>query len=131
MNARNRFAIVLGLMALLTLPADAQERRVRRARLAPSTHRIDYGSTRVWVPGHYETRFERVFVPGCERRIWVPPRYEWRTLPCGGTERVLVEPGHYRVVRDPGRYERRERRVWVPGHYEYRPRYRGRRIRRG
>lgn len=78
---------------------------------------------RVWVPGRYELRVERVWIEGCERRIWVPARYEWRRDPCGREVRVLVCAGHWRTVRDPGRFENREVRVWVPGHWREAPRY--------
>jgi hypothetical protein len=73
---------------------------------------------RVWVPGRYEIRRERVWVPGCERKEWVPPRHEWRIDKCGSRYRVLVRDGYWRVVQDPGRYETRDVRVWVPGHWQ-------------
>ncbi|GIW72428.1 MAG: hypothetical protein KatS3mg102_1970 [Planctomycetota bacterium] len=57
---------------------------------------------RRWVPGHYETRCERVWIPPrCERRPvrkWIPP-----------CTRVV----HERVYK-PGCYETRTVRVWVP-----------------
>lgn len=77
---------------------------------------------RLWVPGRYETRCERVWVPGCERREWVPACYGWRVGPCGERYRVLVREGYWRTVREPGRYETREVSVWVPGHWEIGPR---------
>jgi hypothetical protein len=76
---------------------------------------------RLWVPGRYETRCERVWVPGCERREWVPPRYEWVVEHCGIRRCVLVREGYWRVVQEPGRYETREVRVWVPGRWEIGP----------
>ncbi len=79
---------------------------------------------RVWVEGRWETRVERVWVEGCERRVWSPARFETRWDSCGRRVQVLVSAGHWTVVRDPGRYEQREVRVWVPGYWrESAPRY--------
>lgn len=64
--------------------------------------------------GHYETRYERVWVPGEIRRVWVPPVYEWRYDSCGRRIRVVCQAGYYRNERCPGRYEQRAVRVWVP-----------------
>lgn len=72
---------------------------------------------RVWVPGHYATRFEQVFVPGATQRVWVPPVYEWRYDACGRAYQACVQPGHYRTVCSPGRYETRPVQVWVDGHW--------------
>lgn len=72
---------------------------------------------RTWIPGHYEMRCERVWVPGCTRQEWVPARYEWRLDNCGRRFQVLIAPGHWITVTDPGRYETREARVWVPGYW--------------
>ncbi|MDA0375284.1 MAG: hypothetical protein O2865_15985 [Planctomycetota bacterium] len=63
--------------------------------------------------GHYESRMERVWVPGCERVVQVPARFAWRRDSCGRRTRVCVEPARTRIVREPGRYEWRERRVFV------------------
>jgi hypothetical protein len=70
---------------------------------------------RVWVPGHYETRFQDVWVPGPSRQVWVPPVYAWRHDACGRAYQVCVRPGSWRTECAPGRYERREIRVWVDG----------------
>lgn len=53
----------------------------------------------VWIPGHYETRFERRWVPG----YWEIERFG--------------RHGHDDDY-DYRDHRRRERRVWVPGHYE-------------
>lgn len=69
----------------------------------------------VWVPGHYETRFERTWVPG----RWVIERF-------GRHGRDYDDDyGHdherrARRVWVPGHYERVEVTVWVPGHWEER-----------
>lgn len=115
---------VLGLLTMLAAPTSAQEApRVIKSSLRSSTNCYEtphYGSRRVWVPGYYETRTERVFVPERTRREWVPARYREIVLPCGRIERVLVAPGHWTTVCEPAHYTTRERRVWVPGRYEYR-----------
>lgn len=70
-------------------------------------------------PGHWTTRCERVWVPGCSRRVWVRPVYRTVCTPCGGTRRVLVRAGHYRTVPGRGYYKTVNRRVWVPGRRQY------------
>lgn len=80
---------------------------------------IGYES-REWIPGHYETVVENVWIPGCEERVWVPPVYEWRTDACGRPHKVLVRGGCHEVIRTPGRFEARERRVWVEGGWRVR-----------
>ena len=68
-----------------------------------------------YVPGHYETVREKVWVPGCVERIWVDPVYTWRRDEWGRTYPVCVSGGHYETIERPGRYELRERRVWIEG----------------
>jgi hypothetical protein len=67
--------------------------------------------SRVWIPGRYETRLERDWVPG----YWTTGRssrndrdddYDGR----GGARKVWV-PGHYENVRVE---------VWVPGYWDER-----------
>ena len=72
------------------------------------------------IPGHYETRLIRVWVPGYTREEYVPPVYETRTDRCGNCYRVLVREGYVRRIEVPGYYEVREERVWVPARVEYR-----------
>ena len=74
---------------------------------------------REWVPGHYETRCERIWVPGETRRVWVPPAFETRFDLCGRPVRVCVRAGHWASVVEPGRYETVETRVWVAGHWRW------------
>lgn len=78
-----------------------------------SNHR-DYRA-RAWIPGHFETRCQRVWVAGCSRQVWMPARYEWRYDSCGSMYRVCISVGRWSTVTDPGRYELRESRVWVAG----------------
>lgn len=70
---------------------------------------------RVWTPGHYETRCERVWVAGRDEQVWVPARFEWRHDSCGRAYQVCVNPGYWRNVSGPGRFEERQVRVWVDG----------------
>lgn len=70
---------------------------------------------RVWIPGHFETRCQQVFVPGESQQVWVPPVYEWRYDACGRAYQVCVQGGYWRTVCSPGHYENREVQVWVDG----------------
>jgi hypothetical protein len=72
---------------------------------------------RHWVPAHYETRYERVWIPGREERVWIAPVYQWRYDSCGRAIRVCVQQGYWNTVCTPGRYESRPRQVWVEGCY--------------
>jgi len=64
----------------------------------------------VWVPGGYETRYERQWVPG----HWEVERYSRH----GEDEDDGTSRG--RRVWIPGRYEEVRARVWLPGHWEER-----------
>jgi hypothetical protein len=72
---------------------------------------------RVWVPGHYETAEQRVWVAGGERREWIPPRYETRYDECGRPYSVLVRQGAWKVERANGHFEVRPVTVWVEGYW--------------
>jgi hypothetical protein len=63
----------------------------------------------VWVPGRYETRYERQWVPG----HWEVERYSGH-----GDEDDGYPRG--RRVWVPGRYDEVRIRVWLPGHWEER-----------
>ncbi len=63
----------------------------------------------VWVPGRYESRYERQWVPG----HWEVERHEGRGEDEDGYSRD-------RKVWIPGRYEDVPARVWLPGHWEER-----------
>jgi hypothetical protein len=71
----------------------------------------------VWVPGHWQTRSEQVWVPGETQRVWVEPVHETIRDPGGGESRVIVREGYWKEVTGAGRYETRTVRVWVPGQY--------------
>ena len=72
---------------------------------------------REWIPGHYETIHERVWIPGREERVWVAPVYQWRYDSCGRAIRVCVQQGYWNTVCTPGHYDTRPRQVWVEGCY--------------
>lgn len=63
--------------------------------------------------GRWETRWERVLVPGFWREEHVPPSYGWIHDRCGRRHWGIVDPGGCRQVWVPGRYEMRQTRVWV------------------
>jgi hypothetical protein len=73
---------------------------------------------KVWVPGYYETKTEKVWVPGSCETVWVPPtyRYVWKGP---HKARVVSTPGRYETIQHPGRWEYRQVRVWVSGRWEY------------
>jgi hypothetical protein len=75
-----------------------------------------------WIPGHYETRRDRVCIPGYWQTIEVPAEYGWVRHGWRWCY-VVVKPACTRRVWVPERYEWRETRVWVPGHYETPDRY--------
>jgi hypothetical protein len=75
---------------------------------------------RTWVPAHFETREEQVWVDGCERQVWAAPVYDWRYDNCGRPYRVQLEVGHWKTVCTPGHFECRKAQVWVCGRWEER-----------
>jgi hypothetical protein len=86
----------------------------------PAPRPVAY-APRDWVPSHYETVQERVWVPGHEERVWIAPVYEWRYDACGRAIRVCVQPGYWNTICTSGHYETRPRQVWVEGGWRARP----------
>ncbi len=119
---RSRAALGCGLAVLAAAvataePASAQRRShgdVRQTTSSRSTTSLHVQIGRGYNGGHYETRNQRVWVPGFSRQVWVPPSYAWHYDSCGNRHQVLVHAGHYRTERTPGRYETRREQVWVP-----------------
>ena len=70
-----------------------------------------------YIPGHYEIRQERIFIPGSVQRVFVPARYVTRCGLFGIRYRREIAPAHYQNYREPGHYELRKRKVWIPGRY--------------
>jgi hypothetical protein len=115
-------SLLLGALLFVLAPATEAQRVVggayRGTYGASSGHRaIRYESSRVWVPGGYESVSERVWLPGRVERVWVEPVFEFRLGSCGSRFRVMVAAGHWRTVQHPGHYETRRVRVYVPGHW--------------
>lgn len=72
---------------------------------------------RVWVPGHYECREERVWIAGECRRVWVEPIYAWRSDYRGCRQRIVVRAGYWETIQEPGHHETRKFQVWIEGHW--------------
>lgn len=71
----------------------------------------------VWVPGHYETVSQPVWIEGQKQKVWSGPVFEWRYDACGRARKVLVSPGHWKVLSAPGHYETRRVQTWQAGHW--------------
>ena len=162
MNGKNKVISTLSviflsvlLLAVSPLPAMAKRRESRRlpAHRSRSGERdrdrassrlslgFGFGSdfsnsaNRRWVPGHYETRTEKILVePGHyerrRRRVQVEPgRYNVRHIPAvsrtrrgqrGKKYEVVIQPARTERVWVPSRYKKRKVKVWVPDRYEIR-----------
>lgn len=99
---------------------DLAHRRGKGLR-KPSAHVSvhPYGRPATYVPGHYETRYQRVWVPCSTERVWVPAQVKVSYLPCGRRIETVLAPARWEVITHPGHYEMRQVRVWVPGRYRY------------
>ena len=78
-----------------------------------------YQPKKIWVPAHYETKTEQVWVEGAEQKVWIAPVYGWRYDHCGKPYKVQLEVGHWKCVGSPGHFESRRVQVWVCGRWEY------------
>ena len=74
---------------------------------------------RVWVPGHFESRWKDVWIAGATHDVWVPAQYEWRWASFARPYRVCIRAGYWRAVTDPGHYESRNVQVWIPGAWRW------------
>jgi hypothetical protein len=81
----------------------------------PAWHRAP---KKTWVSGHFETRWEQVWVPGACRKIWHEPVYELRTTYCGQTYKVLIQDGWWETNQEPGHFQQVQRKVWVNGYWQ-------------
>jgi hypothetical protein len=72
-----------------------------------------------WVPAHFQTAWEKVWIPGRSRRVWVEPVYRTEFTSCGNPVQILVTPGHYQMIQEPGHFETVKKKVWVPGTWTY------------
>jgi len=66
---------------------------------------------RVWAPGYWTTRSNRVLVTGVYDSVWVAPAYDW-VWDGYQYQWVVVQVGYYNQVP---RYSTTTTRVWVPG----------------
>jgi len=97
---------------------DLTHRRGKARGKASSCSTVQrYSPPASYVPGHYETRCERVWVPCSTEKVWVPAQVEVSYLPCGRRIETVVAPARWEYVTHPGRYEVRQVRVWVPATY--------------
>lgn len=76
--------------------------------------------TREWIPGHYETISEQVWIAGREERVWVEPAYAWQYDACGRARYGCVRAGFWKTVCTPGHFETCTRKVWVEGGWRVR-----------
>lgn len=136
MNMRLVFTL-LGLTGALAFAprADAQELGIRfqkghtsvglilggrPAPYCPPARPVHYAPQREWIPSHYETIQEQVWIEGRSEQVYIPARYEWRHDACGRAYQVLICAAHYEVRCTPGHFETRTRQVWVEGGWRVR-----------
>ncbi len=109
--------IAAGVLAAAALPALAGDHgRVRTVRtvVVRRTRVVHRRFHYRYVPGHYEIREERVWIPETWREETVPAVYREVRDYYGRVYRILVKPAEIRRIRIPGRYEIRRTRVWIP-----------------
>ena len=64
-----------------------------------------------YIPGHYESYYQQVWVPGHYKQQHVPPVYKQRRIH-GVTVTVMVSNGYHAQVWVPGHYKSAPRQVW-------------------
>ncbi len=128
-NARTSTPLALALLLTLALPAVASAQGFGFSFGHHGRHsgfRVGFSSgyapvacapARVWIPAHYETVCQQVWVAGCTRQVWVEATYETRYDHCGRAYQVMTCPSHWATVQDPGHYETRNVQVWVEGRW--------------
>ena len=111
-------SLLIGALAILFAPSLSAQRSASctTPSVSAAYFRGGYESSRVWIPGFYETVARRVWVPGPVQRVWVDPVYEWSIGHCGW-QYVCVRQGYWRTVHLPGHYEVRHERVYRPGRW--------------
>ena len=73
----------------------------------------------VWVPGHWTTVRERVWIPASYEQVWIEPVFATKYDECGNPYQVMVEAGHYDTVCTPGHYDVQIVNQWVDGYWKY------------
>jgi len=132
-------ALVALLAAATALPAEAQRRTEWQIGVGQRSQRghvgVSVGSNGVHInagyqgrhqrpvvnhcpppvqQGYWETRYQRVWVPGPVRQIWVPEQYAVHYDACGRAHQYLVRPGYWDTIQEQGYWENRPTQVWVP-----------------
>ncbi len=69
-----------------------------------------------FVPGHYETYYQQVWVPGFYRNDYVQPVYTQKRVG-NAVITVCVSQGYYTKVWVPGHYTTKTRQVWRDGYW--------------
>ena len=115
-----------GMVATLGVaePASAQSTRAERGSVWGATAQRGRVVNDVRIPGRehsrnlgrYETRYERVWVPGRTERRWIAPVYGWRCDYRGVRVRVITRAGYWDTIQHKGYYDKRSTRVWVPAY---------------
>lgn len=108
-------ATLLALILSIALSPAAAAQRVAASEHSRGHARTAYVANRRWIPAHYETVYEPLWVPARTERVWVEPVYRLSFDLCGLPVRVLACAGHWRTVVHPGYSTTRAVRVYRPG----------------
>lgn len=74
---------------------------------------------RVWVPGHWTSVRERVWIPATTNQVWCPPVYATQYDACGQPYQVMTQAGYHKTVHVPGFYDIQPVQKWVAGAWRY------------
>jgi hypothetical protein len=74
--------------------------------------------TQRWVPGHYETVYQQVWVQETYTQRYVEPQFGWTWI--NGVKRyVQISGGTYERIVIPGHYENQPVSKWIEGYWTY------------
>ncbi|OGP35220.1 MAG: hypothetical protein A2X88_03660 [Deltaproteobacteria bacterium GWC2_65_14] len=108
--------ILTGIIGVTILGNAIANAQAYHAPVYAPPPRVYYPPEQVWVPGRYETRYERRWVPG----HWEIERFD-RHGRGYDDDSYDDRPGRRgRRVWIPGYYDRVEMTVWIPGHWQER-----------
>ena len=82
-------------------------------------HGHRHGNACRYIPGHYETYYRQVWVPGYYEQQYVQPVYQ-RTYYNGVMHNRCVQEGYYTKVWVPGYYRTVTDRRWCEGYWSCR-----------